>query len=378
MSIRRNILSSLLISLLAALTICLPLLNRYLNIMQRTEQNTEDGFIYYDLQHEDNPINKNIADFKNIYDSLLGAQSKGYQYYEIYTQYLENYDEDKSYYDELSGELVKGYKFVSSIQVGRNIISKSNIKLSKGRLFNKEDYLLSENNVIPIIMGDSYSAIYEVNDIIELNYLFDTYHFEVIGFLMEGTRIEFAAKNILLDGYIVMPSFNVDADREITDGLKIHYANKTSGIVQIKVNSASIFHKNIEPLLVDKNVGTYSWTISPMNYQIKEMFGMDIKWIKICIWVITFFLVVINIFLIRRLICNVTQTKNIKKQKIIRILFIILMADIFYCLINYLYMLFLGIFLFRILHFILIFLEVCIIIYCVQLFERNYMKKLIN
>lgn len=366
----KNFLSSLLISLLTALTICLPSLNQYLNIMQKTEQGTEDGFIYYDLQHEDNPINKNITDFKNIYDSLLGAQNKEYQYYEIYTQYLENYDKDKSYCDELSGELVKGHKFVNSIQVGRNVISKNNIKLSKGRMFNKEDFLLSENKVIPVIMGDSYSSVYEVSDIIKLNYLFDTYHFEIIGFFMEGARIEFSAKNILLDGYIVMPSFNIDADTETTDGLKIHYANKTSGIVQIKENSATIFHKDIEPLLSDKNVGTYSWTISPMNHQIKEMFGMGIKGIKICIWVITFFLVVTNIFLIHRLVSNVTE-KIPKKHKLIRVLFIILMADIFYCLINYLYMLLGGIFLFRIFHFILMFLEICMIFYCVQLFNRK-------
>lgn len=37
-------------------------------------------------------------------------------------------------------------------------------------------------------------------------------------------------KNIDLDEYIVMPSFSLSAADEETDAMKIHYANKTSGV----------------------------------------------------------------------------------------------------------------------------------------------------
>ena len=86
-----------LISFLLALIICLPLFNKWLNVLLRvseTERKNNKG-ITFSIQHEDNPLNKELQDFAALYNALIENQKEGYKYYEIYSQYLENFSEQK-------------------------------------------------------------------------------------------------------------------------------------------------------------------------------------------------------------------------------------------------------------------------------------------
>lgn len=97
-----------LISFLLALIICLPLFNKWLNVLLRvseTERKNNKG-ITFSIQHEDNPLNKELQDFAALYNALIENQKEGYKYYEIYSQYLENFSEQKEFYSAISGELV--------------------------------------------------------------------------------------------------------------------------------------------------------------------------------------------------------------------------------------------------------------------------------
>ena len=75
-----------LISFLLALIICLPLFNKWLNVLLRvseTERKNNKG-ITFSIQHEDNPLNKELQDFAALYNALIENQKEGYKYYEIY------------------------------------------------------------------------------------------------------------------------------------------------------------------------------------------------------------------------------------------------------------------------------------------------------
>jgi len=245
-----------LISFLLALIICLPLFNKWLNVLLRvseTERKNNKG-ITFSIQHEDNPLNKELQDFAALYNALIENQKEGYKYYEIYSQYLENFSEQKEFYSAISGELENQCSAIDCIQISKNVIDDFHIKILKGSSLLENDFILKKENEIPILMGNLYSSIYKLEDTFIFTYLYDDYTFKVVGFLEKGSQIDSFDYPIDLDKYIVMPSFTIEDNVEITDGLKIHYANKTSGIIEVLEDNKEIFYSFVRPLLENADV----------------------------------------------------------------------------------------------------------------------------
>lgn len=198
-----------LISFLLALIICLPLFNKWLNVLLRvseTERKNNKG-ITFSIQHEDNPLNKELQDFAALYNALIENQKEGYKYYEIYSQYLENFSEQKEFYSAISGELENQCSAIDCIQISKNVIDDFHIKILKGSSLLENDFILKKENEIPILMGNLYSSIYKLEDTFIFTYLYDDYTFKVVGFLEKGSQIDSFDYPIDLDKYIVMPSF---------------------------------------------------------------------------------------------------------------------------------------------------------------------------
>ena len=288
-----------LISFLLALIICLPLFNKWLNVLLRvseTERKNNKG-ITFSIQHEDNPLNKELQDFAALYNALIENQKEGYKYYEIYSQYLENFSEQKEFYSAISGELENQCSAIDCIQISKNVIDDFHIKILKGSSLLENDFILKKDNEIPILMGNLYSSIYKLEDTFIFTYLYDDYTFKVVGFLEKGSQIDSFDYPIDLDKYIVMPSFTIEDNVEITDGLKIHYANKTSGIIEVLEDNKEIFYSFVRPLLENADVGTYTWSIRPMEYAFEEKFGTNIEIFQEIVWGIVFLTFLYEIWL---------------------------------------------------------------------------------
>lgn len=150
-------------------------------------------------------------------------------------------------------------------------------------------------------MGNLYSSIYKLEDTFIFTYLYDDYTFKVVGFLEKGSQIDSFDYPIDLDKYIVMPSFTIEDNVEITDGLKIHYANKTSGIIEVLEDNKEIFYSFVRPLLENADVGTYTWSIRPMEYAFEEKFGTNIEIFQEIVWGIVFLTFLYEIWLIKKL-----------------------------------------------------------------------------
>lgn len=292
-----------LISFLLALIICLPLFNKWLNVLLRvseTERKNNEG-ITFSIQHEDNPLNKELQNFAVLYNALIENQKEGYKYYEIYFQYLENFSEQKEFYSITSGELENQCSAINCIQVNKNVIDDFHIKVSEGVSLSENDFILKKDNEIPILMGNMYCSIYKLEDTFTFTYLYDDYTFKVVGFLEDGSRIDSFDYPIDLDKYIVMPSFTIEDNVEITNGLKIHYANKTSGIIEVPEGEKEIFYSTVRPLLENAGVGTYTWSIRPMEYAFEEKFGTNIETFQKIVWAIVFLAFLCEIWLVRKL-----------------------------------------------------------------------------
>lgn len=281
------------------------------------------------------------------------AVTNGYTYYEIYSQYLENPSLQGTFYRAESGELKEGAEAIYCTQISRNVIEDFQLEVSKGRLFSETDYVLGEK--IPVLMGHGYAEIYEIGDVFECNYLFDTYSFEVVGFLKEGSKISPNGENFGLDNQVVIPAFAIDETKEITPGLKIHYANKTSGTVILPRENAERFYGIIVPLLENAELGEYTWTVRPTELFFKELFGISMQTGKRLLAVCCILLCMAELW---GIICFSKYAWASTKCTAIRgILYGILLftfACFFYVLINCVYVFLLKIMVMQIVHFAVI------------------------
>lgn len=344
------------ISSIAALIVCLFSYYDYLETLtgiSKSEIGLNKGYIFYSIQHEDNPLDKDIESFMKLHGSL--NKNLEYDYYELYSQYLEMPEQQGQYYEEGTGELLNQCAGVKCIQVNKNLLDDYGIEVTEGFSFENKDFSINNNKTIPVLMGAAYSSLYNVGDIFKAIYLFDEYEFRIIGFLAEGSNINTAFISIEMDDYIIMPSFEIDASVPVTNGLKIHYANKTSGLVRLSEGNNNVFEKHIASLLKNAEVGKYSWTITPMEVQYKEIFKITINQTKTIIALSILLLLFIDLFLVYRF-----SKYDLKKAPylsgngflcfVVSLVFMIFSyATINYCLIKYL-----GIMLFKISHLLMI------------------------
>ena len=123
---------------------------------------------------------------------------------------------------------------LAAVQIGPDVLKDFGVALQEGRAFQPTDYVLGEDKRIPVIIGADWSGTLKTGDSFEAEYLYDTYQFDVVGILQSQSMIYMTNRIYLLDQDIIMPSFAVTDEALITDGLKIHYANKASGVMKVQ------------------------------------------------------------------------------------------------------------------------------------------------
>ncbi len=108
--------------------------------------------------------------------------------------------------------------------------------VEEGNSFASEDYILSTSTEIPIILGHHYKKYYKVGDIIQLNFLEKNFDFYIKGFFPENLSIYYNSKNIDINNYICMPSFNYTAKSEDANDNLIwwarYYLQKNHGYIR--------------------------------------------------------------------------------------------------------------------------------------------------
>lgn len=242
------------------------------------------GKVFISLQHESDPRKMNdISIFSDIVSKL--SKSDNCKYYEIYIQplYPRNY------------ESIEKEEKIEAIQISLNIQDDYSFNISEGRKFNKDDFIF-EGGIIPVILGNNYTGRFCVGDSFTAEYLFDAYEFEVIGILQEHPGVDVINGVYSLDNRVIMPSFFIASDKYITDGIKIHYANKTSGKICTDNQNIAKVQKDINSVIRNTQAGTYSLYSTSINYNIKLLLGLSIENI---IFVNFFILCIITILLYR-------------------------------------------------------------------------------
>ncbi len=322
--------------LISVITSCIALID-YLHLLTRIDQSElklNDGQVIYSIQHEGNPLNVNLEDFQQLYQFL--TSSDGYQYFELYSQYVEIPNQESEFYEYGTNQLSDHCEGVKCVQISKELLDRCKVNVSAGRLFEAKDFIYKRGETLPVIMGGAYSSLYHIGDTFEAEYLFDRYIFEIIGFLSDNSNIGLSSRNIDLSKYIVMPSFAINSDDSATEGLKIHYANKTSGLISYNKADAKEFHKKVKPVLESARAGEYTWIVSPVGNQYEETFKISIRQTEIVIVICIMALLLLTVCLVCDLSKQETKIKsNANSFILLHGVFLTVASIIIYIFISY-------------------------------------------
>lgn len=236
------------------------------------------------LQHEENPLKVDLTAFYNLYNDL-----QNFVYLEIYNQPLVLSQNNRKHFDYYTHELSENPDYVACLQISRNVVEKYQLKIDAGRMWDDTEFIM-ENRCIPVILGNGYSGIYEIGDVFEAEYLYESYDFPVIGFFEKNSVIYTGRSGFINVGQsIVMPSFSVHESALQTDSLKIHYANKTSGIIELDGNSYINDYRELEDKLKESGCGKYSLSLYPLYAHFQNRYGVSVYvafGLLIVLWII--------------------------------------------------------------------------------------------
>ncbi len=193
-----------------------------------TNENIQDK-IYYEYLAEENQTD--IKHIENFLKKLQNEQEFSYviisdQFLEleqnaseIFLYGYESGDSESSIY-QWEG---KTYYYTKCLQVSEAFFQEYNVKISEGKGFNHEDYILKKGQVIPILLGNSYKDFYQVGDTFSGEYLFKSFTWQVVGFVDEKTFFYNRATNSFesCERYIIMPAFVVEGTDEFSKMLCI-------------------------------------------------------------------------------------------------------------------------------------------------------------
>lgn len=275
--INRSIALRLLLSISATLAalICGVL---HLYIVITTAEQSDYNYVYYWLQQESNPFDYSLDTYRELEQELQDNTN----YYEIYTQYLERISDDQSLYYNYDTDVLDADADAAAIPALQlDMKSQALLQLSaeQGTLFQDEDYGIGTDGVVPVLLGSGYQDVYQVGDTFTLYYLYSEITCEVIGILEPSYIHQLGNKWLSVDTSIILPMFDVDPNR-IPDswdanGIKIHYANRVSGLVIYNhYRTADI--KRLKELLEHSPCGSITYSVSPLDASVQDGTGIPL------------------------------------------------------------------------------------------------------
>ena len=193
------------------------------------------------------------------YLNLL-TESEYFDYFMMYNQpvYIENYrgkfnnvenyelknDISDATQDLINGDgTVRTVTVVKAFWIGDNVIDYFDLRLSEGRPFVEDDFILKPDGPISVILGANYAEEYAVGDELYICFVFAERPARVVGFLEEGTSIYYNNHFRNLDTYVIMPLFINDTyeGEEVYEmSVNYFYTLRTWGTVATKLSIPDI------------------------------------------------------------------------------------------------------------------------------------------
>jgi hypothetical protein len=140
-----------------------------------------------------------------------------------------------------------GLQILKAFGFTQEVFQNYDMQVSDGRLFDEKDFVYTEGEPYPVLLGAEYKDFYKVGDIIEGSRQTTDDKLIVIGFLKAGTLFanmdDVADPLITLDRYIIYPLYKEEIHKDGTveeDPLKITDVTITGGTLVVSDTSISV------------------------------------------------------------------------------------------------------------------------------------------
>lgn len=224
----------------------------------------------------------NAPKFREYLNLLM--ESEYFEYFMMYRNpvYIENYrgkfnnvenNEYKTDISDATQDLINGDGTVQTVTkvkafwIGDNVIDYFGLRLSEGRPFVEDDFILKPDAPICVILGANYAEEYSVGDELFISFVFAERPAKVVGFLEEGTNIYHRNHFRNLDTYVIMPIFINDTyeGEEIYDmNINYYYTIRISGTVATKLEIRDINE------IIDTYVQEAGFEYHDANYVVQD------------------------------------------------------------------------------------------------------------
>lgn len=251
------------------------------------------GTVFFRISQESSPFQAEIEQYRNLLSRL--KETDLYTYYEISSQPLEIKDD---MFRNLENEAEGTNSWTKAVQISENVLKDFECSLLSGKLFSAKDFLFDGTKDIPVILGNLYSGMYEEGSRFQGKYLYDTYTFCVIGILASDSKIQIPIGTTFLDDCVILPSFDIKEEVMVTDGLKIHYANKTSGTIKAAAGRGKQAVEYFLPFINTTEIGDYDWISSSIDLLTEQNFFFSLKQILL----MEILLIIAAVFILAKII----------------------------------------------------------------------------
>lgn len=250
--------------------------------------------LIYDLDLLQNLTTEDLPELKKAYDLLHSDR-----YYEITTQFLVAYElcrdiflyayeEGAEAYSQYENQGVMEYS-LKTLALSPNCFEKFNLTCDIGDAFTEYTYSGSE---IPVVLGAAYKEYYALHDTIEASYIFKPVQLHVVGFLPENTVLTLYNYPLVLDRYMMIPSWNCedDPDSYVEQFFQLwHYANKLEGFYEYEdASDLQAFQESVDEVN-DLLSGAISVTDLPEPFSISFLsYQQTLLVAKVCTYLAAF------------------------------------------------------------------------------------------
>lgn len=275
------------------------------NYVQKYIETQYYGLSEYFINDNDDFLENDdsIKKLKLFYNQL--KKEKSFKYAEIYQQsiYFKDFKgDDKFYYGYEYGKIRKNDDMSSlkAFWCGYDINEIFDLSLLKGQWFNEEIYYDTYSSPIPIVLGYSYSKLYNIGDIICGEGMTDSVYgneqFKVIGFLSKDQTIMYQEQFVNLNHYIIFPLYN-DINTSFSEEQKSilyrFYLMKTSGTI-LSTNSKEHVQYTINNICEELNIHPYYIVLGADNQQDARFIHTDIKRCNTLLSIISIVLIIFS------------------------------------------------------------------------------------
>ena len=161
---------------------------------------------FYNLINESNKFKVLNASQLPIYTNINTDET-------FFDGYEDGYDKTSFEFEDIT------FYGLKSFQVNMNSYKFFDLETQSGQGFKEQDFTLESNeDFIPIILGDSYKDIMKIDDEIKIDYFGRIYTAKIIGFLKPSSHIlSYNYIDTNLDKYILIPWVNLESPLDNKD-----------------------------------------------------------------------------------------------------------------------------------------------------------------